>query len=341
MLRHILLGASLSCALFLSTPAFAQRADNTVKQSYLNSFGRNPSDGEVKYWMGRGDWQTQDDLIKFHLMGLQSNAGLQQEAVTNAFARAGVSPAGNVLELWKKQLAQQPRRFDVLSREVKSWVDSRSRMISDSYQEALGRAPSADETKYWLTRLDFNSKNDLVNLHRQGIKTNAALGDEVITNSYKRAFLRNPDAGEYNHWRQHAKLGWTCQEMVNEHEKWKRNNPVVALGNEALKQQMRRQGLAFDTVGNIVKLDQATADKIRSTNASPIVAAGGGNIVAAGGGNIVAAGGGNIVAAGGGNIVAAGGGNVIARAGSYIVAAGGGNIVAAGGGNIVAAGGGN
>lgn len=295
----------------MTSDAMAQRAESAVKQSYMTAFGRQAQDGEVKYWMGRQDWQNADNLVRFHMDYVKTNAGAQQQMIDLAFAQVGVAkPSQPTSDYWKKSLSAQPRKYSDLLNDVRRWTDSRTRMISGSYWEAIGRNPSAGEVGYWQTRMDYNSQADLVKLHIQGIKTNQALGDEAINNSYKKVFSRMPNSGELNHWRQHAKLGWTSAQMAVEHEKWKNSVPPKVKNNTKLTDAMKKQNIFLDTNNNLVKVP---ADKVAKS----------------------------IVPGSGGKIVAAGAGNVIAPVGGYLIGQDGASIVAAGGGNIVAAGGGN
>lgn len=295
-------------AALLALPVVAQDTrTQSIVDSYQASLGRAPSTPEINYWRGRQDWKSRDDLINLHLSGLRSNPQLQQEAVVNALGRAGATASASaaaIVEHWKRQLAQQPRRFDALVTEIRAWVAQRNAAITDSYNEALGRPPSAAELSYWQTRTDYKAKADLVQLHRQGIKSTPALGDEVVTNSYLKAFGRRPVEGELRHWRQHAKLGWTCTEMIAEHDKWKRSVPPTITRTQKLADAMKKQHLFLDTNNNIVKLDPTSAARVAGGS---IVAAGSGNLVVQAGGYLIGMDGASIVAAGGGNIVAAGG----------------------------------
>jgi hypothetical protein len=120
--------------------------------------------------------------------------------------------------------------------------------IQASYDEAIGRRAKPDEVKYWMGRQDWKTEQDLVNLHRIGIKSNQALADEVIVNSYRRVFNYTPlpGGGEITHWRQHAKLGWTCKEMMVEHEKLKKANPEQAKANAAMVNALRAKNMVID-----------------------------------------------------------------------------------------------
>jgi hypothetical protein len=69
-------------------------------------------------------------------------------------------------------------------------------MVRESYSEALGRAAPSGEVTYWVGRTDWKTKADLINLHRQYLRQDAAAAREVVVSSYQRVFKRAPSDGE-------------------------------------------------------------------------------------------------------------------------------------------------
>ncbi|HEY1170991.1 MAG TPA: hypothetical protein VGH19_06430 [Verrucomicrobiae bacterium] len=83
MLRSLLL-----VVLFSVSTAFAQQVtprDQMVIDSYLEAFGKAPSDGERKYWTGRTDWQNKTVLVDMHRQYLKSNEAAAKEAITFSY----------------------------------------------------------------------------------------------------------------------------------------------------------------------------------------------------------------------------------------------------------------
>jgi len=73
---------------FLSiSSAFAQITprDQTVIDSYLEAFGKAPSDAERKYWVGRTDWPNKAALVNLHRTYLKNDEGAAKSAVDFAY----------------------------------------------------------------------------------------------------------------------------------------------------------------------------------------------------------------------------------------------------------------
>ena len=306
MKRHVCVVVLFLCAWGVSSSTvWAQDArEKSIVQSYNDALGRGPSAGEINYWKGRQDWKSTQDLINLHMIGLKSDGGLQQQAITAAFGKTKyerITPAQGHIDHWKRELSSKPRAQVQLTDDISNWLLQRSGLITQSYSDAFGRGATKDEIKYWLSRTDYNSTAALVEFHRIYIRGNQGAQDEAIKGSYRWVFQRDPEAGEYKHWRQFTKNGTTCKEMVALHEKWKAETVRNVQSNKKLVDAMTRQGLGWNRNNELVKVQPGQGGRLIGDGAGTMVARSGGWLIGQDGASIVAAGGGNIVAAGGGN----------------------------------------
>jgi hypothetical protein len=305
----------IACALSATASSVqAQDRPTMIRQSYDESFGRQPSQGEIDYWNGRQDWSTKDQLINFHMQGLKTNAGLQSEAVRAAYAQAGLNVPGDaMLQYWMADVGRYPRVVRVLSNDIKAYTARRAKMIDDAYTAAFGQWATQDEMNYGQTRPDWAGVGQLTELHRNYIRGNEQAADRVVTNSYLNVFKRQPNDGERGFWRPHVMSGLLCSEVEAAHRDWYNRELRRVASDAQFVAAIANAGLAIDVHGNLVRRE-------------------GVQLV---GNSIVAAGAGNIVAAGGGNIVAAGGGNLVAKAGTYLIGQDGASLIGHDGATLV------
>jgi len=168
----------------------------------------------------------------------------------------------------------------------------RDLIIKQSYEEAFGSDPTAAEVKYWEGRQDWKSKGDLVNFHRQGIKTNPTLVDKIVTNSYAKAFGRAPVQGEWNFWRPAIKQnGNTYTEVLAAHEKWKQTVPVQAKASPKISASLVKAGLKIDASNNVVKV--ASPAQVVAHAGSYLIGHDGSSLIGHDGSSIVGTGAGN------------------------------------------------
>lgn len=107
----------------------------------------------------------------------------------------------------------------------------RDAIVTKSYEEAFGRSPSAGELSHWSGRKDWTTLSSLIDLHRQYIRGNADIQNQIVRKSYLTAFGREPNAGELNHWVGQAKNGTTYGEMVAGHRAFLAANPPAPAPN--------------------------------------------------------------------------------------------------------------
>jgi hypothetical protein len=105
---------------------------------------------------------------------------------------------------------------------------SRDSMVRESYTEALGRAAQSGEITYWVGRTDWKTKADLINMHRQYLRQDAAAAREVVISSYQRVFNRAPSDGELAYWLPQVRQGKTCAELEASHRQYLASQPASA-----------------------------------------------------------------------------------------------------------------
>ena len=361
-----------------------------ISSAYWTVFWRGPNSGELKYWdsLLKNKGYNFQELVNNNIDFLRTNDQMRTAAINNAFmVMIGRNAATSELHAWSQQFANgSVHTYQNLVNEIKSSVKENSAVEADiidrAYAACFGRHAKPAEVRYWEQyfksgQVDYST---LVKLNRDYVKRDAATRSEMIRMSYEQVFHREPTSGEFNFWDNALKkYGDVYTELVSAHRIWLQANQAVLAANDALKSDLVRKGLKFDSkTGNLVDIktgrvvlssnDWIIATKDQNGNlvgigGTGVIAAGSGNVIAAGGGNVIAAGSGNVIAAGSGNVIAAGSGNVIAAGSGNVIAAGSGNmiqidggalsnpgmialnagagVITAGGGNVISAGGGN
>lgn len=310
-----------------------------VRESYEQAFGRAPQEGEVNYWVGRQDWTTLKSLVDLHMGSLTAFPDLQNGAIQAAFNRAQQpAPTEPMMKYWREHLTASPCPVEELTRRVMRYPEQRAIWVRQSYEAAFGRAGSEDEVKYWSGRNDWGGLSDLLGFHKNYIRDNDAVADEVVRNSYLRVFGRDPLPGEWNHWRPSVKAqGRICADLEYHHRDWRAKVAQPAQSSDRLIGGLKAKGMAFDVNGNIVLLAGARMDP----NRPGMVAGGGGNIVHPNGTYLVGKGGAGapeglkarVIRSDGSAIVANDGAGLIGQDGASLIGNDGSTIVAVGGGN--------
>ncbi len=213
-----------------------------VTASYQEAFGWEPTVDERRYWEGRTDWQTQQQLVNMHLSYQKGDAGTQNRMIQTCYAfNVMPTPTEAAYQYWRGQISNQPRVFVQLARDIGAWNSNRAAMIRGSYQQAFGRPSDNGEYNYWIGRLDFADQNALTELHRQYIRANSGVADDVIKRSYQLAFGRDPVPGEWNFWRQQMQQRtMLCGELVDAHNRWKSSTPALVNQNTTWGQKIQQ-----------------------------------------------------------------------------------------------------
>ena len=213
-------------------------------------------------------------------------------------------------------------------------AQSKDEIINASYFVAFGRYASSGELNYWRQNVGNRNIPQMVENHRNYLKSNRYEKEKVVKNSYMDAFGWQPSADELRYW---SSQNRTYAELMKNHidnwlniypdkkehvirqsyykvfnrnatrdevKYWKRQPTysfVQLVAMHTTWKQNNRSTSSATSIRPNIKTSSVSTASLSSQAASGIIAAGGGNIIAAGGGNVISAGGGNIIAAGGGN----------------------------------------
>jgi hypothetical protein len=209
---------------------------------------------------------------------------------------------------------------------------SKDEIINSSYFVAFGRYANSGELNYWRQNVGSRSIPQMVNNHKDYIKSNQNEREQTVRRSYMDAFGWQPSSDELRYWSSQNK---TYAELMSNHIKnwlnvypdkkeavvrqsyykvfgrnattaevkyWKGMQTYSYVQLVAMHTTWKQNNQSSSSVTNIKP--NLNTNGISTSTLSPQAISG---VVAAGGGNVVAAGGGNVVAAGGANAVAAGG----------------------------------
>lgn len=137
------------------SPVYGQSRDSMVRESYSEALGREPQAGEVNYWVGRTDWRTRADLIKFHRDFLKKDAGAAREAVVASYQRVlKRAPSEGEINYWLPQVQKNGTTCAELEANHRQFLASqpapaleikRDPWIEQAFQEVLGRSPTGAE----------------------------------------------------------------------------------------------------------------------------------------------------------------------------------------------------
>ena len=214
-------------------------------------------------------------------------------------------------------------------------AQTKDEIIHGSYIVAFGRAATSGELQHWRQYVGSSSIQQMVENHRNFIKTNQYEREQTIKRSYMDAFGWQPSADEVKYWSGQNK---TYGELMTNHiNNWLNVYPdkkeqvikqsyykvfnrnataaevkywisqptcsfvqLVAM-HTTWKQQNQQSSSTTRVKPNLATPAVSTTGAFSSPAISQVIAAGGGNVIAPGGGNVIAAGSGNVVAAGGMN----------------------------------------
>jgi|GEM_PF-4627762 len=182
----------------------------------------------------------------------------------------------------------------------------------NTYNDAFGRRPSADEIKFWVGQ--NNSNYDyLISQHRTWLKTQSAERQATITRSYQAIFHRNPDTNEMKYWDgQVVSTGAIYKELLGYHRQYQAQQNATAPINTNSKGPLH-----FDRSGNLVDASNtiyvAASDISMEDKNGRIVATGGMNVS-----NIVSHDGGTLLSNNAAKLVFHDGNNLIGDQGAEL-----------------------
>lgn len=213
-------------------------------------------------------------------------------------------------------------------------AQSKDEIIHGSYFLAFGRYANNGELNYWRQNVGNRNMQQMVQNHREYMRSNPGEREQVVKRSYMDAFGWQPSADELRYWSGQNK---TYSELMANHiNNWLNVYPdkktlvikqsyykvfnrsatadevrywmgqptcsyvqLVAM-HTTWKQQNQRSSTATAIKPNLNENDVSTA-KLSPQAKEALISAGGGSVIAPGGGNVVAAGGMNVISPGGGN----------------------------------------
>ena len=226
--------------------SFAQQ-DQRIHAAYMLAFGRDASQGEVNYWLTRGNLSV-SQLVDLHKQYLSQDDYTHRTTIDRAYQDAmGRHATESEINYWKTGVDT----YTALMRNHVQWLQGNpaeyENVIKRSYQYVFGRQPNSGELNYWKGQPVY-SYVMLVGQHQDYQRRNIA---------------KESSANQVN----------------------LKNAPSLvtvflspAIGAEAL----RAAGLVSQGAGNLVS--QGAGNLITNDGGS-LVAAGAGNLVAAGAGN--------------------------------------------------------
>jgi hypothetical protein len=227
-------------------------------------------------------------LLTFFSLSFSSSVIAQsKDEIINVsyFVAFGRYASSGEMNYWRQNLNGKniPQMVENHRQYMNSNPVEKEKAIKNSYMDAFGWQPSADEVRYWSGQ--NKTYAELLKNHVDNwLSVYPDKKEHVIKQSYLKVFNRYPTADELKYWKGQR----TCSfvQLVAMHTTWKQNNQTTS---------------SSITIKPNIKTNDVSTAALSSQAIAGVVAAGGGNVVAAGGGNVVAAGGANAVAAGGGN----------------------------------------
>ena len=227
--------------------SFAQQ-DQRIHAAYMLAFGRDASQGEVNYWLTRGNLSIAQ-LIEFNRQGLSQYPDLHRQTIIQAYIDAfGRNPKQDELNTWMKTRDTYTEIMKShIAYLVAGYGDEYTNVIKRSYQYVFGRQPNSGELNYWKGQPVY-SYVMLVGQHQDYQRRNIA---------------KESSANQVN---------------LNNSPSLVTVSLSPAIGAEA----SRAAGLVSQGGGNLVS--QGAGNLITNDGGS-LVAAGAGNLVAAGAGN--------------------------------------------------------
>lgn len=210
-------------------------------------------------------------------------------------------------------------------------AQSKDEVIHGSYIVAFGRAATSSELQYWRQNVGNRSIQQMVDNHRNFIKSNQYEREQAVKRSYMDAFGWQPSADELKYW---AGQNKTYGELMTNHvDNWlnlyadkkehvikqsyhkvfNRNATaaevkywmgqptysfVQLVAMHTTWKQQNQQSSKTTRVNPNLNTSAVSSADFSPSGISGVIAAGGGHVIAPGGGNVIAAGGGNVVSAG-------------------------------------------
>ncbi|MHB1956740.1 MAG: hypothetical protein ACYCOU_23695, partial [Sulfobacillus sp.] len=247
-----------------------------ISSAYWTVFWRGPNSGEIKYWdnLLKNKGYNFRELVNNNIDFLRTNDQMRTAAINNAFmVLIGRNAMTSELRAWSQQFANgSVNTYQDLVNEIKSSMKENSAVQADiidrAYVASFGRHAKPGEVRYWEQYLKSGQVDysGLVKLNRDYVKRDAATRSEMIKMSYEQVFHREPTSGEFNFWDNALKkYGDVYTELISAHRIWLQANQAVLAANDALKSDLVRKGLKFDSrTGNLV--DIKTGRVVLSSN---------------------------------------------------------------------------
>ncbi|RYZ20909.1 MAG: hypothetical protein EOO16_14970 [Chitinophagaceae bacterium] len=213
-------------------------------------------------------------------------------------------------------------------------AQSRDEIIHASYFVAFGRYANSGELAYWRQNLGGRNIQQMVENHKNYLRSNQQEREESVKRAFMDAFGWNPSGDELRYW---SGQNRTYAEMISNHiNQWLNVYPdkkghvikqsyYKVFGRTANSDELRywmgqptcsfaqlvamhttwkQQNQRTSKMGPIrpdIRANGISTNALSSGAAAGVVAAGGMNLISPSGGQVVAAGGMNVIAPGGGN----------------------------------------
>ncbi|MDQ6755410.1 MAG: hypothetical protein M3004_00590 [Bacteroidota bacterium] len=138
--------AFLSCILLCSfaIKSFAQQ-DQRIKAAYMLAYGRTPSQGELNYWLGRGNLSI-DQLIEFHRNYLPQDANNHQQVIIQSYIDAlGRRPSDGEVAFYMKYT----QTYTELMASHVNWLKSNPGEYDKVINISYGQVATQKEMNFW------------------------------------------------------------------------------------------------------------------------------------------------------------------------------------------------
>jgi hypothetical protein len=213
-------------------------------------------------------------------------------------------------------------------------AQTKDEVINSSYFVAFGRFATSAELSYWRQNVGNSTIPQMVNNHRNYIKSNQYEREQTVKRSYMDAFGWQPSADELRYWSgQNRTYGELMTNHINnwlnvyrdkkelvikqsyykvfgrtataaELKYWMGQPTYSFVQLVAMHTTWKQQNQTSSTVTNIkpnLNTNGISTAGLSQQAASGVITAGGANVITAGGGNVITAGGANVITAGGAN----------------------------------------
>jgi hypothetical protein len=176
--------------------------DMIIDQSYLDAFGRAPTEADTTYWEGRSDWKTRDDLEKLlsNTLKVPSNDALRQTAIKNAIkAVYGTEMTNHDLAYWNPLVLKNGTLYKDIVKTLQD-LHQKDGIIQQAYQKAFGRNADPTEVKKLIDSNKYQSITQLDTINRSTIMTNSAVRLGVINDAFVKVTGKLPEPEFIDVW---------------------------------------------------------------------------------------------------------------------------------------------